>query len=96
MKVKIVFFFYYCSVYYCAPKIPLCLRVRKKSANPLAVSFFLANPSFIPFSLGETTAIRGIESGELRMENFFDLQGRRVAQPTKGLYIVNGRKVAIK
>ncbi len=26
----------------------------------------------------------------------FDLQGRRVAQPAKGLYIVNGRKVVIK
>lgn len=27
---------------------------------------------------------------------FYDLQGRRVAQPTKGLYIVNGRKVVVK
>ena len=26
----------------------------------------------------------------------FDLQGRRIAQPAKGLYIVNGRKVMIK
>jgi immune inhibitor A len=28
--------------------------------------------------------------------DLFDLQGRRVAQPTKGLYIVNGKKVAIQ
>ncbi len=45
---------------------------------------------------GETTGI----NEELRMKNeesvFFDLQGRRVAQPTKGLYIVNGKKVVIK
>ncbi len=27
---------------------------------------------------------------------YYDLQGRRVAQPTKGLYIVNGRKVVVK
>ena len=27
---------------------------------------------------------------------YFDLQGRRVAQPTKGLYIVNGKVVVIK
>ena len=27
---------------------------------------------------------------------FYDLQGRRVAQPTKGLYIMNGKKVMIK
>jgi hypothetical protein len=26
----------------------------------------------------------------------YDLQGRKVAQPTKGLYIVNGRKVVVK
>lgn len=28
--------------------------------------------------------------------DIFDLQGRKVAQPTKGLYIMNGRKVIIK
>ena len=28
--------------------------------------------------------------------NYYDLQGRQVAQPTKGLYIVNGKKVVIK
>ena len=27
---------------------------------------------------------------------YYDLQGRRVAQPTKGLYIINGKKVVIK
>ena len=29
-------------------------------------------------------------------EIFFDLQGRKVAQPAKGLYIQNGRKVILK
>ena len=41
-----------------------------------------------PHSLGE--------NGQLTIDNYYDLQGRRVAQPTKGLYIVNGRKVVIK
>ena len=27
---------------------------------------------------------------------YFDLHGRRVAQPGKGLYIMNGKKVVIK
>ena len=27
---------------------------------------------------------------------YYDLQGRRVAQPTKGLYIVNGKKTLVK
>ncbi len=46
---------------------------------------------------GETTGIADVRS---KMEDvrgdFFDLQGRKVAQPTKGLYIVNGKKVVIK
>ncbi len=40
---------------------------------------------------------------ELRMTNdesasavIYDLQGRRVAKPTKGLYIINGKKVLVK
>lgn len=45
----------------------------------------------------ETTGVRQIENGELKMENsFFNLAGQRVANPTKGLYIVNGKKVIIK
>ena len=45
----------------------------------------------------ETTGISEIE--KLRNggnETFFNLAGQRVAQPTKGLYIVNGKKVIIK
>ena len=46
---------------------------------------------------GETTGIAEVRS---KMEDvrgdFFDLQGRKVAQPSKGLYIVNGRKVIVK
>ena len=45
---------------------------------------------------GETTGINAIDNGQLTIDNVYDLQGRRVAQPTKGLYIVNGRKVIIK
>ena len=46
---------------------------------------------------GETTAIsevRGLKADE--RDEFYNLKGQRVAQPTKGLYIVNGRKVVIK
>ena len=42
----------------------------------------------------------GIADVRSKMEdvrsNIFDLQGRKVAQPQKGLYIVNGKKVVIK
>ena len=47
---------------------------------------------------GGTTGINSIENGKLKMENaeVYNLNGQRVAQPTKGLYIVNGKKVVIK
>ena len=45
----------------------------------------------------DVTAISSTRNSKFVEQNeFFDLQGRRVAQPTKGLYIVNGRKVVIK
>ena len=54
-------------------------------------------PEFLGFSFGGTTAIKGVEAAKA-VENgaVFNLNGQRVAQPTKGLYIVNGRKVVIK
>jgi len=45
----------------------------------------------------ETTGISDVRSkmADVRGE-YYDLQGRKVAQPRKGLYIVNGKKVIIK
>lgn len=49
------------------------------------------------FSLDdETTGVKAIENSQLTVGTYYDLQGRKVAQPTKGLYIVNGKKVIIK
>jgi hypothetical protein len=45
---------------------------------------------------GETTGIKTIDNSQLTIDNYYNLAGQRVAQPTKGLYIVNGRKVVIK
>jgi hypothetical protein len=44
---------------------------------------------------GVSTGIKNMKVGT--DDNvYYDLQGRRVLYPTKGLYIVNGRKVIIK
>lgn len=45
---------------------------------------------------GGTTAIDVINKKQDASGDYYDLQGRRVAQPKKGLYIVNGKKVIIK
>ena len=54
-------------------------------------------PEFLGFD-DDVTAIENIaKSQELKAHGqYFDLQGRRVVNPTKGLYIVNGKKVVIK
>ena len=52
--------------------------------------------TFIGFESGEMTGIEGIAQSASAIGNYVDLQGRHVAQPTKGLYIVNGKKVVIK
>ena len=45
----------------------------------------------------ETTGVADVRGkmSDVRSD-YFDLQGRKVAQPTKGLYIINGKKVVVK
>lgn len=45
----------------------------------------------------ESTGIKVIDNSQLTIDNaFFDLQGRRIQQPTKGLYIKQGKKLYVK
>ena len=67
-----------------------------------------ANRAYIPASevnpsrslvmkfLDDTQGVSTIERVEMGGEAVYDLSGRRVAQPTKGMYIVNGKKVFVK
>ena len=51
---------------------------------------------FLPFS-SETQGISATLNNNETINNVvFDLQGRRVAKPAKGLYIMDGRKVMVK
>ena len=50
----------------------------------------------INFIDDETTGIKTIDHSPFTIENFYDMQGRKVAQPAKGLYIKNGKKVIVK
>ncbi len=58
-----------------------------------------ANSRGLTFSFGDdnTTGISGV-AGEAAESDavYYDLQGRRVDQPTKGLYIRNGKKIVVK
>ena len=51
------------------------------------------------FDDGETTSIQVVNGSGLKnqgSDTYYNLNGQRVAQPTKGLYIVNGKKVIVK
>ena len=50
----------------------------------------------IDFGGNTTGIVNAVKSEEIKEKSYYDLQGRRVQQPTKGLYIVNGKKVIIK
>ena len=43
-----------------------------------------------------TTAILSIDDFKANVGPFYDMQGRRVDNPSKGIYIVNGKKVIVK
>ena len=45
---------------------------------------------------GETTGIQKFEGSKMNFEGYYNLNGQQVVNPTKGLYIANGKKVIIK
>ena len=77
-------------------------KLYKASASTKNIKPFRAYFKDVPagarlsFFDDETTGIEAIDNSQLTIDNYYDLQGRRVAQPSKGMYIVNGKKVVIK
>ena len=51
---------------------------------------------FLGFDFDDATGIEGVTKTQKADGLYFNLAGQRVAQPAKGLYIVNGKKVIIK
>ena len=61
------------------------------------VSDNVAARAFFAFDIDATTGIDKVNALDSEKEvKAFDLQGRRVANPAKGIYIVNGKKVIMK
>lgn len=50
----------------------------------------------LTFDFSDVTGIEKVEAKKVENGVFFNLAGQQVAQPTKGLYIVNGKKVIVK
>ena len=69
----------------------------KAYVNISAITPRLAR-GFVDLDFNEPTGIETVANSQEVNANskFFNLAGQRVAQPTKGLYIVNGKKVLVK
>ena len=65
------------------------------AGKPYLVITTLA-PDFLGFDGDDTTSISEMNVNGQADGTYYNLAGQRVAQPTKGLYIVNGKKVVIK
>ena len=57
----------------------------------------IASAPELGIDFGGTTAITNTNlTNNTNIREVYNLNGQRVAQPTKGLYIVNGKKAVIK
>ena len=73
------------------------------NANAFTVG---ANTAYLPVGFAaarafylfdeDATGINAVSATKAETGDYYNLAGQRVAQPTKGLYIVNGKKVVIK
>ncbi len=78
-------------------------KFKKSSGGTLAAgkAYLVVAGALAPefgVDFGNTTGIKSVDSGKVTVDSseVYNLNGQRVAQPTKGLYIVNGKKVVIK
>ena len=74
-----------------SPTVPSNKAYLEIEDGGAARSFFFLDDEGETTSLNEVRGLKADVRGD-----FYNLNGQRVAQPTKGLYIVNGRKVVIK
>ena len=78
--------------------------VNAASTVPAGKAYLLASdvPSTAPALMFvfaddmQTTGINAVKGEGFMVNGYYDLQGRKVANPTKGLYIMNGKKVMVK
>ena len=67
------------------------------AANKAWLSIPMSTARSISLVFDDATGVRPIDNGQLTIDNWYDLSGRKVATPTKkGIYVKNGKKVVVK
>ena len=75
----------------------VCFRQTKLYAAYAGLRVAKTWEDAVMYNSGSATAISRVEARQKAANGeFFNLAGQRVAQPTKGLYIINGKKVVVK
>ena len=67
-----------------------------KAYIKVEASAFESTARALVLTFDDATSIRSVDSRQLTVDSYYNLNGQRVSQPSKGLYIVNGKKVVIK
>jgi hypothetical protein len=65
------------------------IQCNKEAGNPF-------NFTAIVLVKKEGTGIKNNNRETINNNHYYDLQGHKVAQPSKGLYIINGKKVLVR
>ena len=55
-----------------------------------------SNAATLTMKKGEETGIEEVKGESGKVKGIYDLQGRKVEKPTKGIYIIDGKKVLVK
>ena len=63
------------------------------SSSPTLLGSLASYGIVIDDTIDESTTSLNAPPSTLNTQPYYDLSGRRVAQPTKGIYIVGGKKV---
>ena len=48
------------------------------------------------YYLNDPTGVEEVKAENGKVKAIYDLQGRKVAEPVKGIYIIDGKKVLVK
>ena len=70
------------------------LNNAQKAYMPVAKS--ANNATHYSFSFGGTTGIENVKGEDANVKDVYDLTGRKVETPAKGIYIINGKKILVK
>ena len=55
-----------------------------------------SSASTLAIKKGESTGIEEVKGENAKVKGIYDLQGRKVAKPSNGIYIIDGQKVLVK